>query len=113
MHDIEQRLKEARLVAPSIEVDRRIQALFASARLASERPRIAPFSGWLALAASAGLAALFVISAALTAPSPVLQIFEVQAEGPLRELLVAPPSAPVPDFEFIVTSDALLIPDQL
>ena len=111
MDSLEQQLQRARLLAPSPEFDRRIEALFTSARQRSSfHHRWAP-QDWLTLVASAGLAAVFVLSVHLTSPSRQMTVYETEAKGHLREMLLAPAETiEMPEFEFVVTAEPVVQP---
>jgi hypothetical protein len=89
MDELEHKLKQARLAAPSAELDRRIGAAFATARRRRETSRRPEFWWWVAaLATAGGMAALLVVSAHRPLPASAVAVYHVEAEGRLREMLL-------------------------
>jgi len=94
MNELEQRLKTARLLEPSGNLDRRIDEAFDAARKGARGPRLAPWlwgAGAAAAAAAAGLV-LFAGHWSRRVPPPAGRaiVYQVEAQGRLRDLLVTP-----------------------
>ncbi len=92
MDELEQKLKCARLAAPSNGLDRRIDDTFAAARRRRTASRhVAAFWwGTAALATAGGMAALFVVSARPPFPVPQVAVYRIEAPGRMREMLLNP-----------------------
>ncbi|HWA86581.1 MAG TPA: hypothetical protein VG710_10190 [Opitutus sp.] len=92
MNELEQRLKNARLAPPSAALERRIEDAFANARRRRRAARQGALWWWTAaLATAGGMAALLVVSARRSFPAPVAAVYQIEAEGRLREMLLNPP----------------------
>lgn len=91
MDDLEQRLRAARLTEPSPGLDRRIEAAFREVRR-DPRPTDHPHPRWWlgALAAGLSLAAGLLVSIRPTPPPPRPVVYQIEAEGRLRDLLLNP-----------------------
>ncbi len=97
--DLEENLRAMRLAAPSVDLDRRMAALFASAPRAGR-------GWWLAALATAGVAAaaLVLLSPPPPVPAPARPVgYQVEAPSPLREWLLTPPPESQPPPTMIVT----------
>lgn len=92
MDELEQRLKPARLAAPPAELDRRIDAAFAAARRRRRAARQGAFWWWTAaLATAGGMTALLAVSTRRTFPTvPEVAVYQIEAQGRLREMLLNP-----------------------
>ncbi|HVZ63604.1 MAG TPA: hypothetical protein VG936_03375 [Lacunisphaera sp.] len=101
MDDLEQHLQRARLAEPSADLDRRIEAAFSARR---NPPAVAVVSmrhWWLgAIAAGLSLAAGLVVSIRREPPRPETVVYQIEAEGRLRDMLlnVAPEPEGLPNF---------------
>jgi len=101
MNDLENKLASLPLTAPSAELDRRLDAAFATAA-ASFPARTVSFRWSLAALAVAGAAAaLALLLRSPSLPTPQI-VYRIEARGPLRELLLEPPSARTPPPRLVV-----------
>jgi len=93
MNEIEQRLKAARLPEPSVDLDRRLEDAFETAR---ERARGSRHASWwwgVGAVAAAGLVVVAGLMSRRVPPSPPpgrAIVYQVEAQGRLRDLLVTP-----------------------
>jgi hypothetical protein len=93
MNNLETRLRNMRLAAPSSELDRRITDALADGDHVEESPR--PSSKWWVLwvlTASGAAAGLILISPWATHRSPAQNVYRIEAKGRLRQMLLVPPS---------------------
>lgn len=112
MDDIEKRLKHARLLRPSDDLDKRIaQACDAAERRGKSRPNYAVWWWTAALSTSAMAAvAVFPIHHAghivTQVPVSEVAVYEFEAQGQMREMLIQPQvtSAAAQPFKFQVNS---------
>jgi hypothetical protein len=89
MDELEHKLKQAYLAAPSAELDWRVEAAFAAVRRRAETSRRPEFWWCLAaLATAGGMAALLVVSAHRPLPASAVAVYHIEAEGRLREMLL-------------------------
>jgi hypothetical protein len=92
MNEIEQKIKNARLAMPSAELDRRIAGSVAVARRRQQVPR-GGFWWWAAaLTAAGGVAAMLMFFAPRSLPAPAVAVYQIEAQGRLREMLLNPPA---------------------
>lgn len=90
MDEIEQKLKNARLAVPSAGLDRRVAESVAAAR---RRQQAAPGGFWwwaVAVTAIGGMAVMFTVSAPRSRPAPTVVVYQIEAQGRLREMLLNP-----------------------
>lgn len=102
MDDHEQKLKHARLAAPSAALERRIEATFAAARRREKAPKPAVWWWLAALATFGGVTALVVISPRRSVPTTEVTIYRIEPEGRLREILLNPAISREPAPQFVV-----------
>lgn len=91
--DLEQRLQGIRPAPPSAELDRRMDAIFATA-VTSEKTTVFPW--WVALPAAGVVAAGILFwrqPEPLARPQPLAPIvYRIEPEGLMREWLLTPPA---------------------
>ncbi len=91
MNELEQRLKSARLAAPSAELDRHLEAAFLAARRKATGSRPAVLTWWLtAVTAAAGLAALLLLGSHRSPPAPDAVVYRFEAQGRMLPMLLNP-----------------------
>ena len=91
MDDIEQRLKSARLAAPSRELDRRIDEIFSVAGKRPQRRRQPVLWWWLAaISTVCATCVVFFISSRQPLAPPEPLIYRVEASGRMRDMLLNP-----------------------
>jgi hypothetical protein len=107
MDEIEQRLKSSRLAAPSPQLDDRMNAAFLAAGNIDTKSRSPGVVWWLATVAVAGaIAALFFVSPHRLATEPKTIVYEAEAQGRMRQMLLGPAAAQTvsPAFVFRVNT---------
>lgn len=91
MDQFEQTLKDARLSEPSSDLDRRINNAFAAARGRRSKPRGTRLWWWMAALLTAGSGAILIfVSAHRSLPASEVIVYEIEAQGRLREMLLNP-----------------------
>lgn len=91
MDELEQKLKHTRLAVPSAELDRRIDDAVAAARRRRNTSRKAAFWWWTTALATAGsLTALLVVFPRRSFPAPEVEVYRIEAQGRMREMLLGP-----------------------
>ncbi len=90
MDELEQKLAEMRLAAPSEELDRRIDETFRAARNVGRGTRQIGFWWWLAGTTTAGGVAALLVFTSLPSSrmKPVPVVYRIEAQGRLREMLL-------------------------
>jgi hypothetical protein len=107
MDELERKLKRARLAVPSGELDRRIGDEIAAASRQRKTSRKTTFWWWMAALATAGsMAALLIVSGSRPVPAPETAVIRIEAQGRMREMLVAPSMGrdTAPQFQFRVNA---------
>ena len=91
MDELEQRLRSMRLAAPSADLDRHMDDVFLTARRIRNGSRKAVFCWWLAaVTAAGGTAALFLMAPRRSPPAPHAIVYQVEAQGRMRQMLLNP-----------------------
>ncbi len=94
MNDLEQELSALPLAAPSADLDRRLRDAFAVAARTPKPARTATLWWWLATATVAGAAtAMLLLSLRPPPPSAPQIVYRIEAQGRMRQLLLAPPAS--------------------
>ena len=107
MDELEQKLKQTPLAAPSAGLDRRLVEAFAAARRRREAsPWAAFWWGTAALATAGSITALLLVSAHRSFPAPEVAVYRIEASGRMREMLLNPtmPREAAPQFVFRVNT---------
>ena len=91
MNELEQRLRSARLAAPSADLDRHLDEVFLAARRKAQGARPAAWYWWLtAAAAVGGMAALFLLASHRFPPAPDAVVYRFEAQGRMVQMLLNP-----------------------
>lgn len=103
MDDLEQKLRSARLAAPSANLDRRLDDAFRAAR----RPRARSHRAWFwwslgGVTTAAAMTTLLFMSIHRPRPAPRQVVYRIEARGALRQMLLGPAASRAGRPHFVV-----------
>lgn len=106
MNDLEHELGAMPLAGPSADLDRRLNDAFAAAARTRNSARWATLWWGLAAATVAGAAVALLLLAPRSPPPPASpSVYRIEAEGRLRQLLLAPPASRALPPRFVVRTN--------